>query len=324
MTSTPASQKTSLKVVMGAMTFGEPGIEGARVDKVQDIEAILDTLVQHGHSEIDTARTYCSGTSETMLGKTSWKEKGILIASKLYPFHSFMPELTAAHTPEGLRKALMSSLKSLNTDKLEIWYLHGPDRSVPYEVTLKAIDELYHEGHFKRFGISNYMAWEVAEMIGICKQHGYVQPVVYEGIYNPIHRLVEPELFPALRKFGIAFYGFNPLAGGFFTDRYKSIDTKPEAGSAFDPERFRGKNYRSRYWKAEYFDALAPVALRWVSHHSLMRAASGDAVLIGGSSLKHIEENLIDLEKGPLPDDVVEALDAAWAPVKATSSSYHH
>ncbi|KAJ6471880.1 Aldo/keto reductase [Mycena sanguinolenta] len=338
MSSTPSAQKTAVNVVLGAMTVGEPGTDGARVDNVQGIEAILDVFRKHGHSEIDTARAYCSGTSEVILGKTTWQQKGILIASKLYPLHPHMPEVTGPHTPEGLRKALMTSLKALNTDKLEIWYLHGPDRSVPYEVTLKAIDELYREGLFKRFGISNYMAWEVAEMVGICKQHGYVQPAVYQGIYNAIHRLVEPELFPALRKFGISFYGFNPLAGGFFTDRYISMDAKPEAGSRYDPERFQGKAYRGRYWKAEYFDALATVrtvasahgftmgevALRWVSHHSLMRAASGDAVIIGGSSLKHVEENLVDLEKGPLPDDIVTALDEAWAAVKATSSSYHH
>jgi hypothetical protein len=54
--------------------------------------------------------------------------------------------------------------------------------------------------------------WEVAEIVGICKQHGYIQPTVYQGIYNSIHRNVEPELFPALRKFGIAFYEFNPRA----------------------------------------------------------------------------------------------------------------
>ena len=77
-------------------------------------------------------------------------------------------------------------------------------------MTLKAIDELHREGKFRRFGISNYMAWEVAEMAGICRARGYVQPAVYQGIYNAIHRKVEPELFPCLRKFGIAFYGFNP------------------------------------------------------------------------------------------------------------------
>ena len=93
-----------------------------------------------------------------------------------------------------------------------MWYLHGPDRSTPFEVTLKAVDELHKEGKFKRFGISNFMSWEVAEIVTICRQHGYIQPTVYQGYYNAIQRKVEPELFPCLRKFGISFYAFSPRA----------------------------------------------------------------------------------------------------------------
>ncbi|KAJ7122982.1 Aldo/keto reductase [Mycena epipterygia] len=333
-------QKSALNVVMGAMTFGAPGTEGARVHDLKDVEAILDVFLKHGHREIDTARVYCAGTSEEYLGKINWQEKGILMETKLYPFVPKQPtnQEIRSHSPEDLRKFLMISLKALNTDKLEMWYLHGPDRSVPYEVTLKAIDELYKEGHFKRFGISNYMAWEVAEMVGICKRFGYIQPTAYQGIYNAIHRGVEPELFPCLRKFGISFYEFNPLAGGFFTNRYNSAEDKPESGSRFDPERTQGKNYRNRYWKEPYFKALASirpvveqhnltmaeVALRWISHHSLMSREHGDAVLIGASSLNHIEQNLIDLEKGPLPEEVLKALDEAWLNVKAYASDYYH
>ena len=93
-----------------------------------------------------------------------------------------------------------------------MWYLHGPDRKTPYEDTLRAVNELYKEGKFKRFGISNYMSWEVAEIVGICRANGWVQPTVYQGIYNAVQRKVEPELFPCLRKYGIAFYEFNPRA----------------------------------------------------------------------------------------------------------------
>ena len=97
-----------------------------------------------------------------------------------------------------------------------MWYLHGPDRTTPYEETLRAVNELYKEGKFKRFGISNYMSWEVAEIVGICRANGWVQPTVYQGIYNAIQRKVEPELFPCLRKFGIAFYEFNPRTSHLF------------------------------------------------------------------------------------------------------------
>ncbi|KAJ7643367.1 Aldo/keto reductase [Mycena polygramma] len=331
------AQKSALNIVMGGMTFGAPGADGTRVSNVQDIEAILDVFLKHGHRELDTARVYCYGTSEATLGKIDWQAKGILMETKHYPYPGY-PQVTGSHSAENVRKYLKMSLEALNTDKLEMWYLHGPDRSVPYEETLKAVDELYKEGRFKRFGVSNYMSWEVAEIVGICKQHGYVQPTVYQGIYNAIHRGVEPELFPALRKFGIAFYEFNPLVGGFFTDRYISPDDEVEKGSRFDPEQLQGQMYRKRYFKPEYFAALdavrpvaaahgltmAEVALRWISHHSLMRREHGDSVLIGASSLKHIEQNLIDLEKGPLPDEVVAALDKAWEMVKPVADKYFH
>ncbi|KAJ7058492.1 Aldo/keto reductase [Mycena amicta] len=332
-------QKSALNVVMGAMTFGYPGTNAVRVSEPKDIEAILDVFLSHGHRELDTARYYGSGTSEKALGDLDWQKKGIVMQTKLYPMH--MPQyasIIGPHTPEGLRKYLAMSLESLKTDTLDIFYLHGPDRQVPYEVTLKTVDELYKEGKFKRFGISNFMSWEVAEVVSICKANGYIQPTVYQGLYNSIHRGVEPELFPCLRKFGISFYAFNPLGGGFFTGRYTSMESVSEAGSRFDPEGQQGQSYRKRYWNEPHFAALAKlqpviekhqltmaeVALRWMSHHSLLKREHGDAVIIGASSLAHIEQNLVDLEKGPLPEDVVEALNEAWLSVKGCASNYFH
>ncbi|RPD64666.1 Aldo/keto reductase [Lentinus tigrinus ALCF2SS1-7] len=335
-------QKSALNVVMGTMTFGEEGKEGARVCNLKDIEAILDIFQAHGYSEIDTARVYGQGTTEEYLGKIGWKQRGLVMETKLYPMSDSrgiergVPRIT--HSPEDLRKHLDLSLKALQTDCLDMWYLHGPDRTTPYEVTLKAVNDLYKEGKFKRFGISNYMAWEVVEMVGICKANGYIQPTVYQGIYNAIQRKVEPDLFACLRKFGISFYGFNPLGGGFFTGRYHSLKDEVEPGSRFDPNRFIGQAYRSRYWNEPHFNALtkieavaekhnltlAEIALRWVSHHSLMKREFGDAVIIGASSTKHIEQNLIDLEKGPLPEEVLKVLDEAWLSVMPYAKEYFH
>ena len=109
---------------------------------------------------------------------------------------------------------------------VEIWYLHGPDRTVPYEETMRVVNDLYKEGYFKKFGLSNFASyvwfwlvllklltkhrWEVAEIVTIAKANGYILPTVYQGVYNAIHRVIEPELLPCLRKFGISFYAFNP------------------------------------------------------------------------------------------------------------------
>ncbi|KAI0816020.1 Aldo/keto reductase [Trametes gibbosa] len=339
-----AEQKSALNIVMGAMTFGEEGKEGARVFDLKGVEDILDVFQAHGHYEIDTARTYTGGTSEEYLGKIDWKKRGLVMDTKLYPnaastsWRGSAGSTRISHSAEDLRTFLDVSLKALQTDSIDMWYLHGPDRTTPYEVTLKAVNDLYKEGKFKRFGISNYMSWEVAEMVAICRANGYIQPTAYQGIYNAIHRKVEPELFPCLRKFGIAFYEFNPLGGGFFTGRYRSLEDQVEPGSRFDPNRGQGQNYRARYWKEPYFRALAEieavaqkhsltlaeVALRWISHHSLMSRDHGDAVLIGASSVKHIKENLVDLEKGPLPEEVLKVLDDAWLSVSPYASEYFH
>ena len=149
--------------------------------------AILDIFQNHGHKEIDTARAYGNGSSEEMLGDLKWQERGLTMETKYYPTAgkgvpgSWDSELR--HDPEGLRKNLMKSLEALKTDKVDMWYLHGPDRTTPYEVTMKAVNDLYKEGHFRRLGMSNYQAWEVSQICEMCKNNGWKMPDVYQGVY---------------------------------------------------------------------------------------------------------------------------------------------
>ena len=217
--------------------------------------AILDAFQKHGHNEIDTARAYGEGSSETMLGDLEWQKRGIVMDTKYYPTAGKPAPATWKTewklTPEHLRQNLEDSMKALKADKLDMWYLHGPDRTTPLEVTMKAVNDLYQEGHFKRLGISNYMAWEVSSMVELCRANGWVQPSVYQGVYNSLHRTVEAELFPCLRHYGMSFYAYNPLAGGYLTSRYHRDDADKdiEGGSRFDPNRWQGKMYRMRYWR---------------------------------------------------------------------------
>lgn len=319
------------------------GAEQARTHNLDDAKAILDVFQKHGHKEIDTARYYGAGSSEEYLGQLNWQERGIIMDTKFFPTKGKgMPGEELSHEPEDLRKHLLKSLDALKTNHVNMWYLHGPDRTTSYEVTLKAVNDLYKEGYFDRFAISNYMAWEVAQICEICDRNGWVKPVAYQGVYNALHRSVEWELFPCLKKYGLAFYAYNPLAGGYLTDRYHRDDAenKHEEGSRFDPRRWQGKLYRARYWNNEYFDALdllrpvakkhglteAECALRWMSHHSQLKRSNGigDAIIIGASSTQQLEPNLADLEKGPLPEDVLKALDQGWDKVRGISWKYYH
>jgi aflatoxin B1 aldehyde reductase len=129
-----------------------PGAEQARVHSLEEAGKILDTFTSYGHSEIDTARTYGGGSSEEYLGKLDWQKRGIVMDTKFSPNRAEKVDEAAGfvmkHTPEGLREAMKRSLTALKTDKVDMWYLHAPDRSTPYDVTLKVVDELYKEGGF--------------------------------------------------------------------------------------------------------------------------------------------------------------------------------
>lgn len=136
----------------------------------------------------------------------------------------------------------------------------------------------------------------------------------------------------------MAFYAYNPLAGGYLTDRYTRETSEIEVGSRFDPERFQGRAFRRRYWNDAYFDALeglrmvakrvdlseAECALRWLVHHSKLDGGMGDVIIVGASSVGHLESNLVDLEKGVLPEEVVRVLDEGWEGCKGVSSDYWH
>ena len=179
------SPKSAVDVVFGAMTFGKPGVEQSRVHDIETARGILDVFQKHGHSEIDTARAYGEGSSEEMLGDLEWQKRGIVMDTKYYPTAGRGGpagwDQALRHTPEGLRENLEKSLKALKADKVDMWYLHGPDRTTPYDVTMKAVNDLYKEGKFKRLGISNYQAWEVAQICELCKANGWKMPDVYQG-----------------------------------------------------------------------------------------------------------------------------------------------
>lgn len=326
----------------GAMTLGLAGKEQARIHELPTASELLTTFQSHGHNEIDTASSYGEGTSETMLGSLDLQERNLTISTKYYPtFGRAVPDSwdkTQRHTPEGLRSNLTSSLRALKTDKIDIWYLHAPDRSTSFAETFEAVDALYREGLFARLGLSNYQAWEVAQINELCRANGWKTPDVYQGVYNALHRGVEPELLACLRHYGMAFYAYNPLAGGYLTDRYTRETREVEVGSRFDPERFQGRAFRRRYWNDAYFDALeglravskhfdlteAECALRWLVHHSKLEGVLGDAIIVGASSVEHLESNLVDLNKDELLEEVVRVLDEGWEGCKGVSSNYWH
>jgi len=181
---------------------------------------------------------------------------------------------------------------------------------------------ILRRGKFVQLGLSNFTAFEVAEVVMHCKYNGWVRPTIYQGMYNAITRSLEKELIPACKRYGIDVVTYNPIAGGLFSGKYKTKEI-PKEGRYSDAVGGMGEMYRKRYFKDSTFEALQiiePVvekhgltmvetALRWVVNHSALNIKDGnDGVIIGVSSLDQLDQNLKDCEKGPLPEEVVQAL----------------
>jgi aryl-alcohol dehydrogenase-like predicted oxidoreductase len=152
-----------------------------------------------GYKHLDTAALYAG--SEVRLGRAGAASR-FTIDTKV---HSGGP---GTHEPAKIEASIKKSLDNLQTSSVETMYLHVPDRQTPFEDVAKAMNDAFEQGKFKKFGLSNYSAAEVQEIIEICKQKGYVKPSVFQGHYNAIVRGGEKELFPLLRKHNVAFYAY--------------------------------------------------------------------------------------------------------------------
>jgi len=309
-----------MKLVLGTMNFGpQVDAEGSR--------AMVQRFLETGHREIDTAYVYNEGESERILGP-------IL---KDIPADSFVlgtkvnPRITGRLDAEAVNMQFNESLNRLHRDSVDILYFHFPDPNTPIESALEACAQLHEQGKFKELGLSNFPAWMVVDVWRLCKEHGWPQPTVYQGMYNGLSRKAEAELFPALRKLGMRFYAYNPLAGGLLSGKYSDFN------DSLSPGRFTLRpNYLDRYWKESFFDAIGALtekcreadiklpeaAFRWLACHSCLEQTEGDKILIGASKMNHLEENLAAVKKGALPEPVVSAFSAAWVKAKPDSPDY--
>jgi len=314
------------------MTFGPDESTGARITSLLEYNTFLDHFQAAGFHEIDTARVYVGGKQEAFTRDANWKDRGLMIATKVYPM------TPGIHKPDVLTEQFNTSLKELGADCVDIFYLHAADRSVPFAETLAAVDKLHKAGKFVQLGLSNFTAFEVAEVVLTCKYNNWVRPTIYQGMYNAITRSLESELIPACKRYGLDVVVYNPIAGGLFSGKYKTKDV-PMEGRYSDVFRRMGEAYRERYFKDSNFAALQIIepivekykltmvetALRWVVNHSALSVKDGnDGVVIGVSSLEQLDQNLKDCEKGPLPQEVLDALDKAWLTCKPDTPNYWH
>ncbi|WP_078864026.1 aldo/keto reductase [Streptomyces sp. AcH 505] len=310
------------RLVLGTMTFGDT-VDAAGA------AAMLDTALDAGLTGVDTANGYAGGASERILaGLLPGRRERIVLATKAgipHPDQGDHAPLSAA----GLRAALEGSLKRLGTDRVDLFYLHQPDRATPLAETLGTVAEFVAEGKVLALGVSNFAAWRIAELVRTADEVGAPRPVLAQQLHNLLARRIEEEYVEYAADSGLRTMVYNPLGGGLLTGRHRFAET-PSSGR-FGDSKLAGM-YRQRYWDERLFDAvgqlttiaegaglaLTELALRW-----LLGRPSTDALLLGGSSTAQLTANITAAAAGPLPADVTAACDEVGRALRGPMPAYH-
>ncbi|KAF7354793.1 alcohol dehydrogenase [Mycena sanguinolenta] len=315
----------SVTIVFGGAAIG-PGMAKVFPDE-ESIEKVYQLLEQGNCDTIDTARFYPG--SEEWMGKTG--------AGKRFTIDSKTPGGLApgTSTAETIPQHAKETVERLGVNSVDVYYIHMPDPSVDLEDQLKGINAAYAAGHFKRFGLSNFSVEGVQRVYDICKAKGYPLPTVYQGNYNAVTRRPETDLIPTLRKLGIAFYVYSPIAGGLLTKTPKELRDGAKEGRYAKDHPLRWL-YEGLYGKPSYYTALdmwaetakengcsnAELAYRWVAFDSIVDPKYGDAIIFGARSYTQIEETIGWLRKGSVGAAAKAKIDEIWKLVE--NDAPHH
>ncbi len=303
--------RSGLKVsplCLGTMTFGEDWGWGS---SEENAKTIFDTYIAAGGNFIDTADVYVSGKSEEMVGKfvNANKLRDRTIISTKFSFNAQPGNPNAGgNGRKNIYRALEGSLKRLDTDYIDLYWLHAWDTVTPAEEVLLTLNDLVREGKIRYFGLSDVPAWYLAKMqttAALRTMHG-VTALQLE--YSLVERSIEREHLPAAREFGIAVCPWSPLGSGLLTGKYKRDRNGGEEGRLAvlkhsDNPSFE-KLFSERNWKVvdavctiakELDKSPAQVALSWVAQQDGVAST-----LVGATKLSQLQDNLgaIEFELG--------------------------
>ena len=325
------------RLYLGTMTFGWTSQTSSKVDESVATEMVrVFTNQQPAHIDaihIDTARIYAAGQTEPIVSHALEQHHSSSIPTSIGTLPPFSVG-TKAHPsqPGGLSPAgIIAQINASRTAMPSVthfgeYYLHQPDPEHSLLESLQCLHTYHEQGLISAIGMSNYHASEMERAFALCHEHHLTPPTVYQGLYNPLNRMVETELLPVLRKNNCSFIAYNPLAGGLLTGKYHdhSLDVVPQGRFKDNP------NYLPRFYTDSNFEAVSRIqeacnetqigmveaTYRWLMYHSAL--TKNDGILIGASSVAQLKENLTVLcssnhhDEQELPESVLRAFTDGW------------
>lgn len=303
------------RITLGTMTFG---ITEYGADE-HEAHAIIQQYLDAGGNSLDTADIYAGGRAEEVIGSflPQIQRDDVIIASKCY-FPSKNAPNSFGNSRKHIIAACETSLRRMNTDYIDLYYLHGPDPMSPLEESMRALDDLVRQGKVRYLGCSNLFAWQFVKANGIAARLNLEALVAAQYLYNLIHREPEREIIPAAVDAGMGIIPYSPLGGGLLTGKYKGM-SEPAEGTRMAQ---RARTDVPRFWHPKGFKTAEIVesvsAQSGIPAHKLaiawtLKRRCVTSVVIGVKNREQLAANM-EASDWDMPDDVWNALEEQTRP----------
>jgi aryl-alcohol dehydrogenase-like predicted oxidoreductase len=272
---------------LGTMTFGEDWGWGA--DR-ETSRRLFERYVEAGGNFIDTSSNYTNGTSETFVGEFIHEHRDRYVVATKYTLRLATGDAANANLGGNSRKAMHrtveASLRRLNTDYIDVLYLHMWDFTTPVEEVLRGVDDLIRQGKVMYFAFSDTPAWVVSYAVAKAQDFGWPQPVAMQIPYAVIDRSVERDVLPMARAYNMAILPWGILSGGILTGKYRRKDGEPRRSSDVS-EAVLAAADKVVALADEIGRTPSQVATNWV------RQQPGNVIpIIGARTVAQLEDNL--------------------------------
>jgi aryl-alcohol dehydrogenase-like predicted oxidoreductase len=293
------------------MTFGEDWGWGSSKDESRQI---LDAFLEAGGNFIDTANIYTNGTSETLLGEFLKGDRDRVVLATKYT--NAMPGAdpnAGGNQRKNMMRSVEASLKRLQTDYIDLYWLHIWDKITPLDEIMRAFDDLVRQGKILHAGVSDMAAWAVARASTLAELRGWTPFVGLQIEYSLIERTVERELIPMAEALGLGVTAWSPLAGGVLTGKY--VEGKAADDARMNSEMMKDFNRADERVSRvvaevqaiarEVGRSPAQVALAWLRQRPVPVIP-----IVGARRMEQFRDNLACLDLKLSPGQVAR-LDAA-------------
>jgi aryl-alcohol dehydrogenase-like predicted oxidoreductase len=294
--------KTGLQVsglCFGTMSFGAEADEAASA-------AMYRRCRETGINFFDCANVYAKGRSEEILGRLVAGHRDDLVLTSKVGFPTGADINARGLSRRHIMLAVEASLKRLNTDRIDLYFLHRFDERTPIEEALRALDDLVRQGKIVYPAISNTAAWQIAKALGISARQGWARFECLQPMYNLLKRQAEVEVLPLALSEQLGVISYSPLAGGVLSGKY-GASRRPDTGRLKEsrvyavrygqqPENFAAAERFSRYAGEHGFHPVA-LAVAWVMSHPAITAP-----IIGARDLAQLEDSLGALKVPMTPE----------------------